>query len=38
VLNEMLRSEDRVRGGQAMRRMLQMQKLDIAELQAAYDA
>jgi predicted 3-demethylubiquinone-9 3-methyltransferase (glyoxalase superfamily) len=37
VLNELLRDADRERGGRVMRRMLQMQKLDIAELQAAYD-
>jgi hypothetical protein len=38
MLNELLRSDDRVRAGQAMRSMLEMFKLDIAELQAAYDA
>lgn len=37
VLNEMTRDADRERAGQVMRRMLQMTKLDIAELQAAYD-
>lgn len=37
-LNEMLRGPDRVRGGQAMRKMLQMKKLNIAELEAAYNA
>jgi predicted 3-demethylubiquinone-9 3-methyltransferase (glyoxalase superfamily) len=37
VLNALLRDADRVRAGQVMRRMLQMTKLDIAELQAAYD-
>lgn len=37
VLNELLRDPDRARAGQAMRRMLQMTKLDIAELQAAFD-
>ncbi len=36
VLNDLLRDPDRVRAGQVMRRMLQMTKLDIAELQAAY--
>lgn len=36
-LNEMLRSSDRKRAGQAMRKMLTMQKLNVAELQAAYD-
>jgi len=36
-LNELLRDADRERAGQAMRRMLQMTKLDIAELQAAYN-
>lgn len=38
VLNEMMRSDDRERAGQAMRKMLQMSKLDVAELEAAYDA
>jgi len=38
VLNEMLRDANRERAGQAMRRMLQMSKLDVAELQAAFDA
>lgn len=38
VLNDMMRSSDRKRGGQAMRKMLSMQKLNIDELQAAYDA
>ncbi|HUG15664.1 MAG TPA: VOC family protein [Thermomicrobiales bacterium] len=37
ALYDMLRSPDRERAGQAMRQMLQMVKLDIAELQAAYD-
>lgn len=37
VFYDMVRSEDRVRAGQAMRRMLEMVKLDIAELQAAFD-
>ena len=36
VLNDLLRDEDRVRAGQVMRQMLQMTKLDIAPLQAAY--
>ena len=38
VLNEMLRDDNRERGGQAMRKMLQMTKLDVTELQAAFDA
>ncbi len=38
AFNEMLRSADRKRAGQAMRKMYTMQKLNIAELQAAYDA
>lgn len=38
VLNEMMRSDDRVRAGQAMRKMLSMQKLNVAELEAAYNA
>ena len=38
ALNEMLRSSDRKRAGQAMSKMLSMQKLNIDELQAAYDA
>jgi predicted 3-demethylubiquinone-9 3-methyltransferase (glyoxalase superfamily) len=37
MLNRLLRDADRVRAGQAMRQMLQMSKLDIAELQAAFD-
>jgi len=37
VLNDLLRDADRERAGQVMRRMLQMVKLDIAELQAAYN-
>ncbi|HYI14817.1 MAG TPA: VOC family protein [Thermomicrobiales bacterium] len=37
MLNRLLRDADRVRAGQAMRQMLQMTKLDIAELQAAFD-
>lgn len=36
VLNDLIRDPDRERAGQVMRRMLQMKKLDIAELQAAY--
>lgn len=36
VLNDLLRDPDRERASQVMRRMLQMTKLDIAELQAAY--
>jgi predicted 3-demethylubiquinone-9 3-methyltransferase (glyoxalase superfamily) len=36
-LIELLRDPDRERAGQVMRRMLQMTKLDIAELQAAYE-
>ena len=38
VLNELLKDPDLERAGRVMRRMLQMQKLDVAELQAAYDA
>jgi predicted 3-demethylubiquinone-9 3-methyltransferase (glyoxalase superfamily) len=37
VLTELMRDADRERAGQVMRRMLQMTKLDIAELQAAYE-
>jgi predicted 3-demethylubiquinone-9 3-methyltransferase (glyoxalase superfamily) len=37
VLNELLRDSDRERAGQVMRKMLQMSKLNIDELQAAYD-
>ncbi len=36
-LNELLRDADRERAGRVMRRMLQMTKLDVAELQAAYE-
>ena len=36
VLTDLLRDADRQRAGQVMRRMLQMTKLDVAELQAAY--
>ncbi len=36
LLTDLLRDPDRERAGQVMRRMLQMSKLDIAELQAAY--
>ncbi len=38
VLNELLRDPDRARAGRTMRRMLQMTKLDVAELRAAFDA
>jgi len=38
VLMELMRDADREKAGQVMRRMLQMTKLDIAELQAAYEA
>lgn len=38
MLNELMRSSDRERAGQAMRKMLTMSKLNIDELQAAYDA
>ena len=37
ALNDLLRDADRERAGRVMRRMLQMTKLDVAELQAAYD-
>ena len=37
ALIELLRDADRERAGQVMRRMLQMSKLDVAELQAAYE-
>ncbi len=37
VLNDLLHDADRVRAGEVMRRMLRMTKLDIAELQAAYN-
>jgi predicted 3-demethylubiquinone-9 3-methyltransferase (glyoxalase superfamily) len=33
----MFRGSDRVRAGQMMRRMLEMTKLDVAELEAAYN-
>jgi predicted 3-demethylubiquinone-9 3-methyltransferase (glyoxalase superfamily) len=36
-LFELLRDADRERAGRVMRRMLQMTKLDVAELQAAWD-
>jgi predicted 3-demethylubiquinone-9 3-methyltransferase (glyoxalase superfamily) len=36
ALTELLRDDDRERAGQVMRRMLQMGKIDVAELQAAY--
>ncbi len=38
ILTDLLRDADRVRAGQAMRTMLQMSKLNIDELQAAFDA
>ena len=38
MLTEAMRDPDREAAGRVMRRMLQMQKLNIAELQAAYDA
>jgi predicted 3-demethylubiquinone-9 3-methyltransferase (glyoxalase superfamily) len=38
LLRELLRSGDQQRSGQALRKMLTMGKLDVAELQAAYDA
>ena len=37
ILTDLLRDDDRARAGQVMQRMLQMTKLDIAELQAAYN-
>jgi predicted 3-demethylubiquinone-9 3-methyltransferase (glyoxalase superfamily) len=37
ALQDLLRDPDRERAGQVMRKMLQMRKLNIAELQAAYD-
>ncbi len=37
ILFDLMRDDDRGRAGQVMRRMLQMTKLDIAELQAAYN-
>jgi predicted 3-demethylubiquinone-9 3-methyltransferase (glyoxalase superfamily) len=37
ALTELLRDADRERAGQVMRRMLQMGKLDVAELHAAYE-
>jgi predicted 3-demethylubiquinone-9 3-methyltransferase (glyoxalase superfamily) len=37
ALTELLRDADRERAGQVMRRMLQMSKLDVAELEAAYE-
>lgn len=36
ALGELLRDPDRAKAGKVMRRLLEMQKLDIAELQAAY--
>lgn len=38
ILTDLLRDDDRERAGRVMRRMLTMSKLDVAELQAAYDA
>ena len=38
VLNELLRDADREKAGKVMRRFLQMRKLDIAELQSAYNS
>lgn len=38
VLNELLRDADRERAGRVMRQMLQMTKLDIADLEAAYES
>jgi predicted 3-demethylubiquinone-9 3-methyltransferase (glyoxalase superfamily) len=35
VLTELLRDADRERAGQVVRRMLQLSKIDVAELQAA---
>jgi len=37
ALNDLLRDADRERAGQVMRRMLQMTKLDVDELRAAYE-
>ena len=37
MLIDMMRDPDQKRAGQAMRRMLQMTKLDIAELEAAFN-
>ena len=37
LLDDLLRDPNRERAGQVMRRMLQMTKLDLAPLQAAYD-
>jgi predicted 3-demethylubiquinone-9 3-methyltransferase (glyoxalase superfamily) len=36
VLTDLLRDADRERAGQVMRPMLQMSKIDVAEIQAAY--
>jgi predicted 3-demethylubiquinone-9 3-methyltransferase (glyoxalase superfamily) len=36
-LFELLRDPDREKAGRVMRRMLQMSKIDVAELEAAYD-
>jgi predicted 3-demethylubiquinone-9 3-methyltransferase (glyoxalase superfamily) len=38
VWNELFRGDDRKRAGQMMRKMLTMQKLNVAELEAAYNA
>ena len=38
ILSQLLGSPDRERAGQAMNAMMQMSKLSIADLQAAYDA
>ena len=38
ALNELLRDADREKAGKVMRRFLQMRKLDIAELQSAYNS
>lgn len=38
VLIELLRDPDREKSGKVMRSLMEMQKLDIAELQAAYDS
>lgn len=37
AFTEMMRADNRERAGQAMRKMYQMTKLDMAELQAAFD-
>ncbi len=38
VLSELLRDPDREKSGKVMRSLMEMQKLDIAELRAAYDS